>query len=120
MVHVEHTHLILTLLGLLALLLLAVSAASAGSGSWQEGEGVRYRTYSTPPPAYYPPVVVVPAPVVPLLDTTPDGVYGLTLWLGPSPLPGRPGWRNVPPLRSPAGPSSRPSGEGEVDSQGNG
>jgi hypothetical protein len=84
MIRAEHTHLILTLLGLLALLLLAVSVASAGSGGWQEGEGVRYRTYRTPPPTFYPVAAVATAPGMPLVRVTPNGrIDDLTLWLAP-------------------------------------
>lgn len=116
MIQREHTHLLLTLLGLLALLLLlAVSVASAESGGWQEGEGVRYRTYRTPAPAYYPGAAAVAAPVIPWIRVAPAGApHGLTLWLDPSALLVGP-WFAGGPL-APGGPSA-PAGDGQGDSE---
>jgi hypothetical protein len=96
MVRKEHTHTILTLLGLLALLLLAVSVA--GADGWQEGEGVRYHTYRTPPPAY---LVSVPDPAVamaPIIWVTPEGKrHHTALWI--EPLAARTGqWGGTPLL----------------------
>jgi len=110
MIRAEHTHLILTLLGLLALLLLAVSVAAGGPGGWQEGEGVRYRTYRTPEPTYYPVATLATAPVVPLVQLTPiGGLRGLTLWLGPGHL-GDWGWSGELPRLGPSVPSEPGSG----------
>jgi hypothetical protein len=110
MIRAEHTHLVLTLLGLLAVLLLAVSVASAGPGGWQEGEGVRYRTYRTPAPTYYPVATTVTAPVVPLVRLGPMGdVRGLTLWLNPGDLGDWAWFGELPPL-GPGGPSEPRSG----------
>jgi len=95
MVRREHTHTILTLLGLLALLLLAVSVA--GASGWQEGDGVRYRTYRTPPP--YP--LAGPGSTVaatPLLWVTPEGrVTHLALRLD-SAFASTAGWSDMPLL----------------------
>ena len=104
MIRAEHTHLILTLLGLLALLLFAVSVASAGPGGWQEGEGVRYRTYRTPAPTYYPLAPLVTVPAVPLLRVTPMGdLHDLTLWLDPGVFRDWPWFAELPRL-DPNGP----------------
>jgi len=109
MIRAEHTHLVLTLLGLLALLLVAVSAASAEPGAWQEGEGVRYRTYRSAAPPYYPLAPLVTVPAVPLLRVPPmDDLHGLTLWLDPG--AGWP-WFTEVPRRGHGAPSAPGSGE---------
>jgi len=111
MIRAEHTHLLLTLLGLLALLLIAVSVASAGSGGWQEGEAVRYRTYRTPAPTYYPLAPLVTVPAVPILRVTPTGdLRNLTLWFDPGAL-GDWSWYAEVPRLGRGGPSAPGSGE---------
>ena len=73
MVRREHTHTILTLLGLLALLLLAASVA--GAGGWQDGDGVRYTTYRTAPPAYQPVMLGSPTVTTPSVWVTQQGQF---------------------------------------------
>jgi hypothetical protein len=111
MVHMEHTHILLTLLGLLALLLLAVSVA--GASGWQEGDGVRYTTYRTPPPAYQvaaPGSTIAATPVVRLMPIA--GTGHLVLWFD-SAAAGTNGWIVAPLLHGVESPSCAASGQKE-------